>query len=421
MAISRHRRSMHAATAAVTVLLAAACLAPAVVAVMTTPTPPMGWMSWSRFGCEVDCGIEPQGCINHALYEQMTDVLVKDGYLAAGYNGIHIDDCWPQMTPPRDSKGQLVGNTTRFPQGMKALGDYMHKRGVKYALYTAESNFTCGQYPGSLGHEVEDSELFASWGVDYLKLDGCGDLSAYPTGYPLFGKALAATGRNITYSCSWPAYIGDDETVKPYQAIIDAGCNLWRNYDDIECSWSSVENIVEHYGNYSKFLAQYVGPNHFNDPDQLMIGNECMSPGEERIQMAIWSILAAPLIMGNDLRTVPQYSKDILLNPMAIAIDQDPLCSAGIRLVEGGQQIWMRKLQDGAVAVALYCRWATGLIDGKPYCTGITVKFADIGISGEAVVVDVWTQKAVGTRSGSYTAVVPHQDTAFLRITPTQK
>lgn len=159
-----------------------------------------------------------------------TDALVSGGFLAAGYNGIHTDDCWPEWS--RDpSTHELVANATRFPHGMKALGDYMHAKNVQYALYTAESTETCAGYPASLNYETLDAQTFASWGVDYLKVDGCGSLKDYPKGYKDMGAALAATGRNITYSCSWPAYIGSDEKVKPFTTFIADNCNLWRNWD----------------------------------------------------------------------------------------------------------------------------------------------------------------------------------------------
>lgn len=134
------------------------------------PTPPMGWMSWEIFRCDIDCQAHPDACINEQLYKAQTDALVAGGYLAAGYNGIHIDDCWMQLNPPRDAAGRLVPNKERFPSGFKALGDYMHNKSVAFAIYTAESATTCAGYPASKGHETVDADTFASWGVDYLKV-----------------------------------------------------------------------------------------------------------------------------------------------------------------------------------------------------------------------------------------------------------
>jgi len=317
-------------------------------------TPPMGWMSWEVFRCETDCATYPDSCINEQLYKTMADRLVSDGYLAAGYNGIHIDDCWEQKNPPR-TNGKLVADPTRFPSGLAALASYMHNQSVQFAAYTAESTTTCGGYPASEGYESTDANTFASWGVDYLKVDGCGSVAYYPTGYPLMGNALIASGRDIVYSCSWPAYLGSNESVKPFQTMIDIGCNLWRNWDDIQCSWSSLVSIIDYWGDWGPVIAPYAGPGHWNDPDMLLIGNDCISDDEARTQMAIWSIVAAPLIMGNDLRNVTASTKAILLNKEAIAVDQDSAGKQGLRITpQGATEIWSRNLADGRVAVGLF-------------------------------------------------------------------
>merc|ERR1719159_1964118 len=272
---------------------------------------------------------------------------------------------------------------------MKALGDYYHARGLKYGLYTAESQSTCGGYPGSKDHEMLDAKTFADWGVDYMKVDGCGDPSYYDTGYKAMGAALQASGRPIEYSCSWPAYInGGNETKQQatFIKMIDYGCNGWRNFDDIQCNWASLSGIIDHWGDYALSLQPFAGPGHWHDMDMLLIGavsggydggkkgQRCVSLDEERTQMAIWAISASPLIMGNDMRKVANESKDILFNEHAIAVSQDPLGQMGIRLTPNAPtQIWARKLSNGDVAVALYNR-------GEPKATqgpdaDITVDF----------------------------------------------
>jgi len=192
-----------------------------------------------------------------------------------------------------------------------------------------------------------------------LKLDGCyNDQAGYVAGYPAAGAALQATGRNISYSCSWPAYLGSDESKKPYQAMIDAGCNLWRNWDDIQCGWGSLSSIIDHWGDYGAALQRWAGPGYWHDMDMLLIGNGCLTIHEERTQMAIWSISASPLIMGNDLRNVPIESKAILLSKEAIAVNQDAMGKMGIRHSSynssSATQVWFRELANGDVAVALY-------------------------------------------------------------------
>jgi len=375
-------------------------------------TPPMGWMSWEIFRCEIDCVTDPTTCISENLYKAQTDALVSGGYFDAGYNGIHIDDCSPAMA--RDpTTHQLVANATRFPSGMKALGDYMHASGVKFAYYTAESYTTCEGYPASRGYEQLDAQTFASWGVDYLKVDGCGDLSYYPTGYAAMGQALANSGRDIIYSCSWPAYIGDDETVKPFPTLIADGCNLWRNWNDIQCEWSSLASIIEHWGQYGWYLQQFSNGSHVHDPDMLLIGNDCITDDEARTQMAIWSINAAPLIMGNDLRTVSNSSRAILLNPEAIAVDQDEMVMMGLRLYTDAQQeVWARNLTDGSMAVALFNKGAAAPLD-------ITMNFSVLGWASNDVadVRDIWAREDVGSFTGSFTGhSIPVHGTGFYRV-----
>ena len=241
---------------------------------------------------------------------------------------------------------------------MAALGAYVHAKNLSFATYTAESPETCGGYPASANHETLDAETFAAWGVDYLKVDGCGDASYYEHGYAAMGAALEATGRPIVYSCSWPAYINNgNESLQPFNTFINDGCNLWRNWDDIQCHWSSLSSIIDHFGSYSTVLAPYAGPGHWHDADMLLIGNGCITEDEERTQMAIWSIIASPLIMGNDMRNVSDASKAILLNPDAIAVSQDVLGQMGTRLSNSSSdatQVWSRVLADGSVAVAFY-------------------------------------------------------------------
>jgi alpha-N-acetylgalactosaminidase len=371
----------------------------------------MGWMSWELFRCEDDCASFPYTCISEELYKAQTDGLEAGGFIDAGYTGIHMDDCWEAKNPPRTADtgevsalrasfstvaaiivlfylvivlvvtsffmigriycqylltvwirgrgSELYANTSRFPSGMKALGDYMHEKGATFGLYTAESPTTCGGYPASADHEARDAVTFASWGVDYMKVDGCGPEEYYAGGYAAMGAALEASGRDIVYSCSWPAYIGSNESVKPFATFIMDGCNLWRNWDDIQCDWGSLSSIIDYWGDWGEVMAPYAGPGHWHDMDMLLIGAGCVTPAEERTQMALWSISASPLIMGNDLRNVSDVSRAVLLNPDAIAVSQDALGQMGVRLSNSSDdatQAWARNLADGSVAVGLYSK-----------------------------------------------------------------
>jgi len=330
-------------------------------------TPPMGWMSWELFRCDIDCADHPDHCISSRLYREQTDALVDHGFLAAGYKGIHMDDCWERKSPPRDATGQLTADPVRFPEGMKALGQYIHGKGASFGLYTAESARTCGGYPASANNETIDATTFAAWEVDYLKVDGCGPPGYYEGGYSAMGAALEASGRDIVYSCSWPAYIHNgNESLQPFGEFVNDGCNLWRNWDDIQCNWQSLSSIVDHWGDWGEALVPAAGPGHWHDPDMLLIGANCVSLAEEQTQLAIWSISAAPLIMGNDLRNVSAASRAVLLNPHAIAINQDGLGQMGRRLTassDAATQLWARNLENGDIAVALYNKATSPTVD----------------------------------------------------------
>jgi hypothetical protein len=170
-------------------------------------TPPMGWMSWQTFRCEVDCTKHPDSCINEDLYMTTADALHMGGYVDAGYVGVHIDDCWEGVQPERDADGRLYPNPERFPSGIRALSRYLKSRGTSLGIYSDEGTKTCGGYPGSKGYEEIDAKTFEEWEVDYLKLDGCYNSGeGYHEGYAAFGQALRALSRPIVYSCSWPAY-----------------------------------------------------------------------------------------------------------------------------------------------------------------------------------------------------------------------
>jgi hypothetical protein len=333
----------------------------------------MGWMSWEIFRCNIECDTDPDNCISEAMYKSQADAMVSGGFRDAGYASIHMDDCWEQKVPPRDPKtGKLRAEPTRFPNGMKALGDYYHSKNISFAAYTAESTHTCGGYPASANNEVLDAKTFAEWGVDYMKVDGCGPTAYYAEGYKAMGAALQASGRPIVYSCSWPAYTGKNESTKPFQTYIDDGCNLWRNYDDIQCNWGSLSGIIDHWGMYGEALQPWAGPGHWHDMDMLLIGavsqgrdgghagQRCVSHVEEQTQMAIWCISSTPLIMGNDMRNVSDASKAILFNKNALAVSQDPKGHMGIRITgDLPTQVWAKTLTPGAghsfkAAVGLY-------------------------------------------------------------------
>ncbi|XP_048243581.1 alpha-N-acetylgalactosaminidase-like [Haliotis rufescens] len=314
-------------------------------------TPPMGWMDWERFRCNIDCKNDPDNCIGEKLLMDTADRMAADGYRDAGYRYVSIDDCW--MAKQRDANGKLQADPERFPRGMKFLADYMHNKSLLLGIYEDFGTRTCGGYPGSEFFLSDDAQTFADWGVDMLKLDGCNaDKTDMSVGYPTMGFFLNKTGRPILYSCSWPAYTGSG--AKTDYKLIAKSCNMWRNYADVEDSWASIYGIIQYYGKNPDNFAAVAGPGNWNDPDQLIIGDFGLSWEQQRVQMGMWAIMASPLFMSVDLRTIKPESRDLLLNKRVIAINQDPLGVQGSRLYQLGKvEVWTKPLQKKSYALAV--------------------------------------------------------------------
>ncbi|XP_043271319.1 alpha-N-acetylgalactosaminidase [Venturia canescens] len=346
-------------------------------------TPPMGWLSWERFRCNTDCKNDPENCISDRLFRTMADIVVAEGYAAAGYEYINIDDCW--LEKERNSAGQLVADKERFPYGIKSLSDYIHSKKLKIGIYEDFGNYTCAGYPGILGYLETDAALFGAWEVDYVKLDGC---YAHPAemdrGYPEFGFYLNQTGRPMVYSCSWPVY-QIYAGMRPNFTAIAEHCNVWRNFDDIQDSWSSLESIIDYFGNNQDAIVPNAGPGHWNDPDMLIIGNFGLSYEQSKTQMALWAILAAPLLMSVDLRTIRPEYKAILQNKKIIDVDQDLLGIQGRRIYKHkGIEIWARPVNPifEDPRDTIYYSYAIAFLnrrtDGTP--SDVSVTLSELGL-----------------------------------------
>ncbi|KAK6473656.1 alpha-galactosidase A [Huso huso] len=322
-------------------------------------TPTMGWLHWERFMCNVDCVNDPHNCISEQLYMQMADIMVQEGWKEAGYEYVCIDDCW--LAHERDSQDRLQPDPTRFPSGIKKLADYVHSKGLKLGIYQDVGNLTCAGYPGSHGYYDLDAETFADWGVDLLKFDGCnfGTLDILVEGYKNMSRALNSTGRNILYSCEWPLYLWPFH--QPNYTDIRQYCNHWRNYGDVYDSWQSVKSIIDWTASHQNLIVPVAGPGGWNDPDMLVIGNFGLSWDQQVSQMAMWVIMAAPLLMSNDLRSIDSKSKMLLQNKHLIAINQDPLGRQGYRIGRVNSfDVWERPLSDGRYAFAVLNRQEIG-------------------------------------------------------------
>ncbi|OWJ99484.1 GLA [Cervus elaphus hippelaphus] len=315
-------------------------------------TPTMGWLHWERFMCNVNCQEEPDSCISEKLFLQIAEIMASDGWKDVGYEYICIDDCW--MAPERDSKGRLQADPKRFPGGIRHLANYVHSKGLKLGIYADVGNKTCAGFPGSFGYYDIDAQTFADWGVDLLKFDGCycDSIQHLAEGYKQMSLALNRTGRSIVYSCEWPLYMWP--IFKPNYTEIREYCNHWRNFADIYDSWQSIRNTLDWTSSNQKIIVPVAGPGGWNDPDMLVIGNFGLSRDQQITQMALWAIMAAPLLMSNDLRHISPEAKALLQDKDVIAINQDRLGKQGYRLrKENNFEVWERPLLNLAWAVAI--------------------------------------------------------------------
>lgn len=352
-------------------------------------TPPMGWNSWNLFAEKVD----------DQTVRTMADAMVTSGMKDAGYVYVNIDDTWEGV---RDANGVLPTNK-KFPD-MKALADYVHSKGLKIGIYSSPGPRTCGGYPASYGHEEQDAKMFAAWGIDYLKYDWCSASTIYKNDqlqpvYQRMGDALQATGRPIVYSlCEYG--MGGVEKWGP-----EVGGNLWRTTGDIRDEWDSMRDNIQK----QVPTAPYAGPGHWNDPDMLEVGNGHMTDDEYRTHMSLWALTAAPLLAGNDIRSMSETTRSILLNKEVIAIDQDPLGKQASPVTNGKFETWVKILKDGSAAVGVVN------LDSAPATT--TVKASDLPLKGAVRSArDLWSHADVKFANGEYTASVPTHGVLLLHV-----
>lgn len=355
-------------------------------------TPPMGWNSWNKFNNRV----------SDPLVREIADAMLKNGMKDAGYVYVNIDDTWEAG---RDAQGNIQTNS-KFPD-MKALADYVHSKGLKLGIYSSPGPKTCAGFEGSYQHEKQDAKTYAAWGIDYLKYDWCSASKVYDshdmaTVYAKMGQALLSTGRPIVFSlCQYGLR-------DVWQWGSSVGGNLWRTTGDISDNWRSMSHIGF---DLQLSLAQYAGPGHWNDPDMLEVGNGGMSETEYRTHMSLWSLLAAPLLAGNDLRDVSPAILETLTNKDVIAIDQDPLGKQATRVSkQGSLEVWARPLAGGAYAAGLFNR---GESRAK-----VTARWSDIGLAGKARSRDLWAHTDQGESTGEFSSDVPSHGVVLIRLEP---
>jgi alpha-galactosidase len=355
-------------------------------------TPPMGFNNWNSTHCRAE--------FNEDMVKGIADIFVDKGLKDAGYQYVNLDDCW--ALPTRDANGKLVPDPVRFPNGIKAVADYVHSKGLKLGIYTSAGTKTCNSagFPGALGHEYSDAQQFADWGVDYLKYDNCNNQGVdAKLRYTTMRDALKATGRPIVYSiCEW----GQNQ---PWEWASDVG-HLWRTTGDISDSWGSMLSILKQ----NLPLAPHAGPGHWNDPDMLEVGNGGMTDTEYRSHFSMWSIMAAPLLIGSDLRKASAATFDILDNKEVIAVDQDPLGEQGTVLSsEGGRWVVAKKLKDGSRAVALFNE------TGSAQRIATTAQAVGLPDAHAYTLRDLWQHTSYNT-AGAISATVPAHGTVLVRV-----
>jgi alpha-galactosidase len=362
----------------------------------------MGWNSWNFFFEKV----------TDKDIRDAADQLVATGMRDAGYVYVNIDDTWEGQ---RDAHGVLHANA-KFPD-MKALADYVHSKGLKIGIYSGPGPQTCARYEGSLDHEAQDAQLYAQWGIDYLKYDLCSfipsvmekqapndkaaQMRLMAAAYAKMDKALKATGRPIVFSfCQY----GWDAV---WEWAPSVGGNLWRTTGDITPDWDRIYAIASQQAG----LESYAGPGHWNDPDMLEVGNGKLTLAENRSHFSLWAMLAAPLLAGNDLPNMKPEIKAILTNRDVIAIDQDKLGKQGTRVYsEGEVDVWKRSLAGGAVAIAVI-----NAGDNRYSTHPFHLSLAKLGLHGTQTGKDLWTGEPITLRDGQPLELTSH-DVLLVRI-----
>ncbi|RYZ50975.1 MAG: glycoside hydrolase family 27 protein [Sphingobacteriales bacterium] len=373
------------------------------------PVPPMGWMTWNLYGEN----------INESLIRKVADAMDSTGMVKAGYNYIIIDDGWQGG---RDNKNNIIPDNKKFPSGIKALADYVHRKGIRLGIYSDAASLTCAGYTASLHFEEQDAKTCAAWGIDYLKYDYCNapaDSATAKERYKKMADALTMSGRDIVFGvCEWGGR-------KPWHWAADMGGNLWRTTGDIRDKWQAkpgeggegIMDIVK----VNSSLNSYAGPGHWNDPDMLVVGlYGAKGPSadlggigcddtEYQSQMSLWCMMNAPLIATNDLSAMNAATRKILMNQEAIDINQD---AAGVqaKLIseDDNQMVFLKSLQNGDVALAVLNKSGTA--------QDVTISLKALGLQEDYTIRDLWQHAIAGKRNGWRGQIQSHETKLFRLI-----
>ncbi|MGQ1928775.1 glycoside hydrolase family 27 protein [Ornithobacterium rhinotracheale] len=399
-------------------LIFALCFIQSLLLSAQTETPPMGFMTWNYFGVD----------FNENDIKSLADDLVSTGLRDLGYDYIFIDDGWQGG---RDNRNNIIPDPQKFPSGIKALADYVHSKGLKLGIYSDAAPLTCAGYTASLNFEEQDAKTFADWGIDYLKYDYCGapaDSVTAKKRYKKMSDALKKTNRNIVFSiCEW----GDR---KPWHWAKNAGGTLWRTSADIRDKWKATEPYttpeeLHRWGagildilNINAPLDEFAGNGYWNDPDMLVAGlygkkgapsTELNGHGctdtEYQSQMSLWSLMASPLMISLDLKSMTPKTKEILMNPDVIAIDQDALGKQAKRVIFTEKlQVFVKPLANGDVAI--------GVLNTEDKKAKVNLDLTKIGVKSYRQAKDLWSKKSFKIRGNSISLNIQPHETILLRL-----
>jgi alpha-galactosidase len=352
----------------------------------------MGWNGWNAFRCRAE--------LDQTRFLANVDALAARGMKAAGYQYANLDDCWQS---PRGADGAVIANA-RFPDGIAALGRYVHARGLKLGVdaHTGDCQRPELTTPGSVGYEQADAAAFADWGVDYLKYARCSAAADDdPTTFGTMRAAVDQTRRPMVFGVVASPF-------KDWQPTI---AQQWRTHGDIEPAWDALLEIID----TNTKLAAYAGQGGFNDADMLWVGFPALSEAESRAHFSMWALMASPLLAGNDLSTMSDVTAALLTNREVIALDQDGLGLQGVELErQSDVSVYGKPLAScGARGVVLLNRGEAA--------ADASVTWAALGLApGRATVRDLWAARELDAATDTLTLSVPPHDVRALRITGTE-
>jgi hypothetical protein len=366
-------------------------------------TPPLGWNSWNVWGLSV----------NDSRVRGAAKAMKESGLIDFGWTYINIDDGWEAAE--RTQWGELLSNE-KFPD-MKALADYVHNMGLKIGIYSSPGPLTCGGYPGSYEHELQDARTWAGWGIDFLKHDWCSyreiardnSIEELKKPYLVMQNALNRVNRDIVYSlCQYG--MGD-----VWKWGKDVGGNLWRTTGDITDTWESMSTIG--FNEYRS--SNYAEPGHWNDVDMMVVGwvgwgpdlhLTRLTPDEQYTHVSLWTLLASPMLLGCDLTKLDDFTLNLLTNREVLAIHQDEKGDQADKIYDENElQVWIKELADGSMGIGFF-----NLGDDR---ISIELPFSDFGLEGDFLIRDLWRQKDLEMSEGKVKVNLPTHGVLLTKFT----